>query len=46
MAQVYNARRFGLDMARYPTIARIHARCLAMPEFANALPENQPDAPR
>lgn len=44
--QVYNARRFGLDMERYPTIHRIHARCLALPEFANALPENQPDAPR
>ena len=44
--QVYNARRFGLDMQRYPTIHRIHAHCLSLPEFANALPENQPDAPR
>ncbi|MBK8068240.1 MAG: maleylacetoacetate isomerase [Rhodanobacteraceae bacterium] len=44
--QVYNARRFGLDISRYPTIDRINARCLTMREFGDALPENQPDAPR
>jgi maleylacetoacetate isomerase len=44
--QVYNARRFGVDMTRYPTIARIEAQCLAMTEFDRARPEVQPDAPR
>ena len=43
--QVYNARRFGVDMAPYPTIARIEAACLAHPAFDAARPENQPDAP-
>jgi maleylacetoacetate isomerase len=43
--QVYNARRFGVDMAAYPTIARIDAHCLGLPEFDAARPENQPDAP-
>ena len=43
--QVYNARRFGVDMAAYPTIARIDAACLALPEFDAARPENQADAP-
>jgi maleylacetoacetate isomerase len=44
--QAYNARRFGLDVARWPTIARIEAACLALPAFDAARPEIQPDAPR
>jgi len=43
--QVYNARRFGVDLAPYPTIRRIEAACLALPAFDAARPENQPDAP-
>jgi len=43
--QVYNARRFGMDMAAYPRIARIEAACMALPAFADARPETQPDAP-
>lgn len=42
--QVINNRRFNVDMAPYPTIARICAQCLTLPAFAGALPENQPDA--
>lgn len=42
--QVYNARRFKLDMTPYPTITRIEAECLALPAFEAARPENQPDA--
>lgn len=44
--QVYNARRFGLDMSPFPTIERIERTCLALPEFDAARPENQPDAPQ
>ena len=43
--QVYNARRFGVDLTPYPTIRRIEAACLALPAFDAARPENQPDAP-
>ncbi|MDH5822998.1 maleylacetoacetate isomerase [Luteimonas sp. RD2P54] len=43
--QVYNARRFGVDLAPYPTIRRIEAACLALPAFDAARPERQPDAP-
>ena len=43
--QVYNARRFGVDVAAFPHIARIEATCLALPAFADARPELQPDAP-
>ncbi|MDO5506516.1 MAG: maleylacetoacetate isomerase [Pseudoxanthomonas suwonensis] len=43
--QIYNARRFGVDMTRYPTIQRIEQACLALPAFDAARPENQPDAP-
>jgi maleylacetoacetate isomerase len=44
--QVYNARRYGIDMAPYPTIARIEQACLALPAFDAARPERQPDAPQ
>ena len=42
--QVFNAVRFGIDMAPYPTIARIDAACQALPAFAAAHPSQQPDA--
>lgn len=44
--QVYNARRFAVDMEPFPTIARIEAACLALPAFDAARPEAQPDAPQ
>ena len=43
--QVYNARRFGVDMAQFPTLQRIEAACLELPAFDAARPEQQPDAP-
>jgi len=44
--QVYNARRFGVDLTPYPTIVRIEQACLALPAFDAARPERQPDAPK
>lgn len=44
--QVYNARRYGVDMSAFPTISRIEQSCLALPAFDLAAPEKQPDAPR
>jgi len=43
--QLYNARRFGLDLAPYPTLRRIDEACVALPEFQAAHPDRQPDAP-
>lgn len=43
--QVYNARRFGVDLAPYPAIVRIEQACLELPAFDAARPERQPDAP-
>jgi maleylacetoacetate isomerase len=43
--QVYNARRFGVDLTPFPTICRIEAECLALPAFDAARPERQADAP-
>ncbi len=43
--QVYNAQRFGVDMAPFPTIARINEKCLQHPAFIQAHPDNQPDCP-
>ena len=42
--QLYNARRFSLDLSPYPTLVRIEEDCLALPAFDAARPENQPDA--
>ncbi|MEN5059270.1 maleylacetoacetate isomerase [Luteimonas sp. TWI1416] len=42
--QLYNARRFGIDLAPYPHILAIESACLAMPAFTAARPEAQPDA--
>ncbi len=36
--------RFNVDMAAYPTIARIDSALAALPEFQKAAPEVQPDA--
>lgn len=42
--QLYNARRFGLDPARWPLLAAVEARCVALPAFVAAHPDRQPDA--
>lgn len=44
--QVYNAERFQCDPERYPTLARVAERLRALPAFAAAHPDRQPDAPR
>ena len=41
--QVVNAERYRLDLAPYPTIARIHQSCMALEAFATAHPDRQPD---
>ena len=45
IAQVYNARRWGLALDDYPRIRRIEAAGLAHPAIAAAHPDRQPDAP-
>ena len=42
--QVFNAERFECDLSPYPMIRRIAANCRALPAFAEAAPEAQPDA--
>jgi maleylpyruvate isomerase len=42
--QLANARRAGIPLDAYPTLTRIEAKCNALPAFAAAAPENQPDA--
>jgi len=41
--QVYNARRFGCDLAPFPGIGFMVERCEALEAFRNAAPEKQPD---
>ncbi|WP_142846445.1 maleylacetoacetate isomerase [Telmatospirillum sp. J64-1] len=42
--QLFNARRFQIDLAPYPTLTRIDEACAALPAFQAAHPDNQPDA--
>lgn len=42
--QVYNARRFNIELTAYPTICRVTASLSELPAFAKAVPEQQPDA--
>ena len=43
--QLANARRFGVELAPYPTLRRIEEACLALAPFQAAQAERQPDAP-
>jgi len=42
--QLTNARRFGVDVSAYPRLLEAETAAKAMPAFANAAPELQPDA--
>ena len=42
--QLGSARRFGVDVTRFPTLLAREAACLAMPAFADAAPDRQADA--
>jgi maleylpyruvate isomerase len=42
--QVFNARRFSVDLSAYPTISRVEAAAQALEAFQAASPERQPDA--
>ena len=42
--QLANARRFGADLSKLPRLMQAETACLALPAFADAAPEKQPDA--
>lgn len=41
--QVFSAARFGVDLTAMPRVRAVAAACEALPAFAGAHPENQPD---
>ena len=42
--QLYNARRWKVDLAPYPTLVRVDATCSGLPAFVAAHPDAQSDA--
>jgi maleylpyruvate isomerase len=42
--QMFNARRYGVDLTRYPLMARTDAALAEIDAFQQALPSRQPDA--
>lgn len=45
LPQVYNARRFEVDLEPFPVIRRIESHCGSLDAFRDAHPSRQPDAP-
>lgn len=44
VAQLYNARRWGVDMVPFARLLEIEEQAMKLPAFIAARPENQPDA--
>ncbi|MFN0063926.1 MAG: maleylacetoacetate isomerase [Myxococcaceae bacterium] len=44
LPQLFGARRFGVDVTEFSPLLEIETHCLALPAFAGAVPERQPDA--
>ncbi|KNC79378.1 maleylacetoacetate isomerase [Sphaeroforma arctica JP610] len=44
-AQVYNAKRFDVDMSAFPTITKVNDALSILDEFERSRPANQPDCP-
>lgn len=44
--QLYGARRFGVDLAPFPTLTRVESALRELQAFQRAEPDRQPDAPR
>jgi maleylpyruvate isomerase len=42
--QLFNARRFGVDLSAVPRLLLVEAACAELPAFQQAAPERQPDA--
>ena len=42
--QIYNARRFEINMVPFPTLVRIEQSCMELEAFRHAAPDNQIDA--
>ena len=43
--QIYNAKRFQLSLAIFPTLEHIYSQCMKLKAFQKAHPDNQPDSP-
>ncbi|MEM1036785.1 MAG: maleylacetoacetate isomerase [Pseudomonadota bacterium] len=44
--QIYNARRWNVDLSTFPNLLKIDAHCAALEAFKAAHPDAQPDAPK
>jgi len=42
--QMYNARRFGVDLSAFPRLCAVEARLMELPAFDLSRPDKQPDA--
>ncbi len=42
--QLYNARRFGVELSRFPALLAVDSACAALDAFRQAAPAAQPDA--
>lgn len=43
--QIYNAKRFNVDMTLFPIVQRVHDALMLLPAFSETIPEKMPDCP-
>jgi len=44
--QIFNAKRFDVDLSKYPATMRIFDACMRLDAFSRAQPSAQPEAAR
>jgi maleylacetoacetate isomerase/maleylpyruvate isomerase len=42
--QMFNARRFEIDLSAFPRLLAVEEKCLELSAFQEAAPDRQPDA--
>ncbi len=43
--QIYNAKRFSVDLSVFPTVLRVYEHCMTLDLFNETAPESMPDCP-
>ncbi len=43
--QIYNAKRFAVELSVFPTVMRVYEACMQLDIFTETAPESMPDCP-
>ena len=45
VSQIFVSRKFGVDLASFPSVKQVYENCMELPAFSDSVPQKQPDAP-